>query len=75
MDHKTSSPNAIAEGKTPSPNVVAGGKKERKEMEEMKEGRRRKACSNFKYHKAVVLNNGYLINDKAIVEDNYFLIN
>ena len=41
MDHKTPNPNVIAGRKTPSPNVVAKGEKERREIEEIEEGRRK----------------------------------
>ena len=41
MGHKTPSPNAVAGGKTLNPNIVTEGENERKEMEVMKEGRRR----------------------------------
>ena len=40
MGHKTLSPNDVAEGKTPSLNGIARVEKERREMEEMEEGRR-----------------------------------
>ena len=41
MGHKTRNPNVVARGKTPSPNVVAKGEKERREIKEIEEGRRR----------------------------------
>ena len=78
MGHKTPSLNVVAEGKTLSPNAVTRGKKERREMEETEERRAvgggggRWARSNFKHNEVVVLNNGFWINNKAVVLDNDF---
>ena len=75
MRNKTPSPNVVVRGKnqalTSSSEGIRRGEKWKKWRREEEE----ESCSNFKHDEAPVLNIGFLINDKVVVEDNTFELN